>query len=75
MSEGKSYLEVLSKHKHFYDFFIQNGELVNFSHDIQKEILTSYHEVDPYYHYNNCCPICVIEFLKTVYRHYENEKK
>lgn len=44
------------------------GEIVNFSHDIQKEILTAYRElVDPHYHYQSTCPVCVMEFLVRVY--------
>lgn len=49
------------------------GEIVNFSHDIQKEILTAYRELaDPHYHYQSTCPVCVVEFLVRVYSWYNN---
>jgi len=47
------------------------SEVVNFSHDIQSEILTAYRElVDPHYRYNSSCPVCVVEFLVRVYSWY-----
>jgi len=48
------------------------GEIVNFNHDIQSEILIAYKElVDPHYHYQNTCPVCVAEFLVRVYNWYK----
>ena len=44
------------------------GEIVNFSHDIQKEILTAYRDLfDQHYHYQITCPVCVIEFFVRFY--------
>lgn len=52
------------------------GEIVNFSHEIQNEILTAYRELaEPYYHYQNTCPVCVAEFLVRVYNWYSNYNK
>lgn len=47
------------------------GEIVNFSHEVQSEILTAYRELaEPHYHYQNTCPVCVAEFLVKVYNWY-----
>ena len=47
------------------------GEIVNFNHEIQSEILTAYRELaEPHYHYQNTCPVCVAEFLVRVYNWY-----
>jgi hypothetical protein len=52
------------------------SEVVNFSHDIQSEILTAYRElVDPHYRYNSSCPVCVVEFLVRVYSWYNQNNK
>lgn len=69
--EENKHLTTLSKHKHFYEFYMGCGEIVNFSHEIQNEILTAYRELaDPNYHYQNTCPVCVAEFLVRVYNWY-----
>ena len=58
-----------ARHKHYYDFYTKTGELVNFNHDVQNELLIAYRETkDKYYRYNNSCPVCVIEFLNNIYR-------
>lgn len=49
------------------------GEIVNFHHHIQAEILEAYRSYDPYYRYENNCPVCVAEFLVIAYRWYESE--
>jgi len=52
------------------------GEIVNFHHHIQNEILIAYKElVDPNYHYQNTCPICVLEFLVKVYSWFNENNK
>jgi hypothetical protein len=61
---------VFARHKHFYDFYMQTQMVVNFHYDIQQELLEAYRKVDPYYHFNNSCPVCVVDFLKTVYNYY-----
>ena len=64
---------IFDKHRHFYDFYHKTGEIVNFNHDIQKELLDEYRRVkDAYYHYNTNCTICVIDFLNLIYRWYDN---
>ena len=64
---------VLDKHRHFYDFYHKTGEIVNFHHDIQSELLNEYRRLkDEYYHYNTNCKVCVIDFLNLVYRWYDN---
>ena len=64
--------EILDKHRHFYDFFHKTGELVNFHHDIQSELLNEYRKLkDEYYHYNTNCKVCVTDFLNTIYRWYD----
>jgi hypothetical protein len=69
----KAVNEIFDKHRHFYDFYHKTGEIVNFNHDIQKELLNEYRRVnDAYYHYNTNCTICVIDFLNLIYRWYDN---
>ena len=71
-SDEPNYLKVFAQHKHIHDFYMKCGELVNFHHHIQKELLDAYREAhDPYYHYNSNCPVCVAEFLTLIYRWYE----
>ena len=68
----KAVIEIFDKHRHFYDFYHKTGEIVNFNHDIQKELLDEYRRVkDEYYHYNTNCTICVIDFLNLIYRWYD----
>jgi hypothetical protein len=68
MIEDKHTL-IFAKHRHFYDFYIKTGELVNFSHEVQSELLAAYRATkDAYYTYNNSCKVCVIEFLLNIYR-------
>ena len=43
-------LTILSRHKHFYDFYMQTGEIVNFHHHIQNEILEAFKLEHPHYH-------------------------
>lgn len=74
INEEPNYLKVFAKHKHIYDFYYKSGEMVNFHHDIQDELLAAYREAkDPYYDYNRRCPACVCEFLTTIYRWYEQQ--
>jgi len=74
--EENKHLTTLSKHKHFYDFYMACGEIVNFNHDVQSEILEAYKElVDPYYHYQRTCPVCVAEFLVRVYTWFNQNNK
>ena len=69
-----TYLQIFAKHKHFYDFFLQTGEIVNFSGEIQSELLEAYRqEFDPYYNYSTTCAVCVVEFLLKIYRSYINK--
>lgn len=69
------YLQTFAKHRHFYDFYIQTGEIVNFNGEIQSELLNAYRLEfnDPYYNYSSTCPVCVVEFLIKVYRAYINK--
>lgn len=65
---------LLDKHRHFYDFYHSTGQVVNFNHDIQAELLAEYRKlVNEYYYYNNNCPVCVIDFLNLIYRWYDNK--
>lgn len=69
MNKEEQHTAVFAKHKHYYDFYVKTGELVNFNHDIQAELLAAYRTAkDAYYTYNNSCKVCVIEFLKNIYR-------
>ena len=62
-------IETLKKHKHYFDLLERSGELINFNHDVQNELLNVYRlEVDANYHYNRSCGECVKEFLKIVYK-------
>lgn len=49
------------------------GEIVNFHHHIQAEVLQAYRSHDPHYHYQNTCPVCVAEFLVTAYKWYNSQ--
>ena len=70
--EKDSHLATFAKHKHIADFFNKTGELVNFHHHIQQELLVAYRAlVDPYYTYSNTCPVCVAEFITRIYRWYD----
>lgn len=61
-------LVILEKHKHYYDFWNNHGELVNFDTGVQDELLGVYRkEREPGYTYNRGCSDCVIEFLMKVY--------
>lgn len=52
------------------------GEIVNFHHHIQNEILIAYRELaDPNYHYQNTCPVCVLGFLVKVYTWYNQNNQ
>ena len=65
--------EIFERHRHFYDFYHKTDTIVNFNHDIQKELLDEYRRVkDTYYHYNTNCTICVVDFLNLIYRWYDN---
>ena len=64
-------VEILNKYKHHYDLFIRSGELVNFNHDIQEELLKVIRLKDPIYDYNRRCDACICEFLVSVYRAYK----
>lgn len=68
------YMLIFAKHKHIYDLYYNSGEIVNFSHDIQNELLMAYREAhDQYYNYNRTCPVCVAEFLTLIYRWYAKQ--
>lgn len=68
----QKYIDILERHKHFYDFYMKTGEIVNFNIDVQNELLYVYRAYkDPYYHLNRSCPVCISEFLKSVYSLYE----
>ena len=62
------HLEILLKHKHYYDLFTATGELVGFSHEAQNELLEVMRSKDPYFQYNGGCGACVAGFLTNVYR-------
>jgi hypothetical protein len=64
----EKHLEILLKHKHFYDLFKATGELVSFSHEAQKELLEVMRSKDPHYTYNGGCGACVAAFLSKVYK-------
>ena len=66
-------IETLKKYRHHYDLFIRSGEVVNFNHDIQAELLAIMRLKDPAYDYNRRCDACVCEFLVLVYRAYKAE--
>ena len=33
---------IFDKHRHYYDFYHKTGEIVNFHHDVQIELLNEY---------------------------------
>ena len=66
-------LDVLAKHKHIYDFYMNTGELVNFHLDIREEIVNAYKYWEPHYHYNKTCTICVAEMIRTIYNFYNKK--
>ncbi len=66
------HIEIFSKHRGIYDFYRRTGEVVNFHAHFQSELLAAYlHLFDPYYHYDQSCPICVAEFLTRSYLQYD----
>ena len=69
----EKHLAILSKHKHIYDLFIQTSELVNFTAEIQNEIVSVYKIENPHYHYNRTCPACVCDMIKTIYNWYNKK--
>ena len=71
-----SYLQPFATHRHIYDLYAKCGEIVNFHHAIQKELLDIYVKyADPHYRYNSRCPVCVAEFMHTSYSWYLNQIK
>jgi hypothetical protein len=52
---------------------MRTGEVVNFWHHVQEEILNAYKVEFPHYHYQRTCPVCVAEFLVRVYTWYETQ--
>ena len=71
-NEEKNCLTILSKHKHIYDLYEKTEQIVNFHHEIQNELLEAYRLIDPHYGYNRSCPVCVVEFIVTIYRWYKS---
>lgn len=71
--EEPAHIQTLKKYRPHYDLFIKTGELVNFNHDIQNELLQVMRLKDPIYDYNRRCDACVCEFLVLVYRQYKAE--
>lgn len=69
----EKHLEILLRHKHHYDLFIKSGEVVNFNHDIQDELLNVMRLKIPHYEYNRRCDACVCEFLVLTYKQYKDE--
>jgi hypothetical protein len=67
------HLDVLLRHKHHYDLFIRTGELINFTQDVQNELLDVMRVREPYYTYNNRCGACVGSFLVTIYKTFAND--
>ena len=66
-------LAVLSKHKHYFDLFMKTGELVNFTHEVQNDILAVYQKAAPGYTYNRGCGACVGAFLFLVYKTFNDQ--
>lgn len=72
-SDEPAHVKTLKKYYHHYDLFIKTGELVNFNHDIQDELLQVLRIKHPGYEYNRRCDACVCEFLVLTYREFKNE--
>lgn len=69
----EKHLEVLLKHKHFYDLFKATGELVGFTHEIQNQLLEVIRSKDPHYQYNGRCGACVGSFLTNIYNRFNEQ--
>ena len=67
------HLAILLKHRHHYDLFIRSGEIVNFSADVQDELLQVIRLKIPTYEYNRRCDACVCEFLVLTYKQFKDE--
>lgn len=67
INNEEKHLQTLLKHKHIFDLYEKTGEVVSFSHEVQNEVLEAYRVYDPHYHYQRTCPVCVAQFLNTVY--------
>ena len=75
MTLEDQHLQTLSTHKHIYDLFEQTGELINFTAEIQNEIVNVYKIENPHYHYNRSCRACVCDMIKTIYNWYNTKIK
>jgi hypothetical protein len=73
MKLDEKHLQILLKHKHFYDLFKTSGELVGFINEIQNELLEVYRTKDPVYTYNNRCGACIGTFLVNVYNTFNEQ--
>jgi hypothetical protein len=49
---------------------MKTGEIVNFHHHIQADIVSVYRLENPNYSYQKTCPVCVAEMLHTIYKWY-----
>ena len=72
-TEEPAHVKILKKYYHHYDLFIKTGELVNFNHDIQDELLQVLRIKHQGYEYNRRCDACVCEFLVLTYREFKAE--
>ena len=66
-------LPIYLKHKHIYELFVISGEVINFTHEAQDELLSVYQIDFPHHTYNKRCPACVAEFLSLAYRYFESK--
>jgi hypothetical protein len=52
---------------------MKTGELVNFTHEVQNDILAVYQKAAPGYTYNRGCGACVGAFLFLVYKTFNDQ--
>jgi len=65
----------LERHLHYWHFYNKTGELVNFYPHVKTELLQVMRtEIDPYYHLNDSCPACVVEFINRLFKWYDKQK-
>ena len=63
---------IIEKHLHHWELYKRTGELVNFHPHIRAELIEVWRkEHDPYFHLNQRCPVCVVEFVNKIFKWYE----
>ena len=69
----QSTIDTLNRQYHRWELYKKCGELIGIPpHEINELIDVWRAEVDPYFHLNRACPICVKEFFKQIFTWYDS---